>query len=244
MQTSSDMGMAAATIAVAERPDVIRILLVGDQPVVREGLKFLFDREAGLDIVGATAEPDETIKAIRDLEPDIVLVSVTGRALDRMLYTLHVLSVAGNRGRTILLAAGAAKAQLTAWQQLGVAGILPIETSPRVMFDGVRSVADGHCWVGQKSVADLCDGIDQAGSVPSTDPRDLTPRELEIIDAVRRGATNREIASALGIAVDTVKHHVASIFRKVGVVTRLQLAVFASARHRQAQQGNAGRILV
>jgi two-component system, NarL family, nitrate/nitrite response regulator NarL len=92
--------------------------------------------------------------------------------------------------------------------------------------------------VGQKSVAGLCNATDHPGIVPPTDPRDLTPRELEIIDAVRRGATNREIAGALGIAVDTVKHHVASIFRKTGVVTRLQLAVFASARHREAQQGH------
>jgi two-component system, NarL family, nitrate/nitrite response regulator NarL len=231
MPISSDM----ATSAVAERPVAIRILLVGDQPVLREGLKFLFDREAGFAVVGATAEPDETIKAMRDLEPDIALVSVTGRSLDRMLYTLHVLSVAGNRARTVLLAASAAKTQLAAWQQFGVAGILPIDTSPPVMFASVRSVADGHCWVGQKPVAELCDRIDPPGSMAATDPPDLTPRELEIIDAVRRGATNREIASALGIAVDTVKHHVASIFRKVGVVTRLQLAVFASARHLEGQ---------
>ena len=104
------------------------------------------------------------------------------------------------------------------------------------MFESVRSVAGGHCWVGQKPVADLRDAINHRSSVPSADARDLTPRELDIIDAIGRGATNREISSELGIGTDTVKHHVAFIFRKLGVLTRLQLAVYAANRKRPDQQ--------
>lgn len=236
MQLSHREGAEVAATAVVEPPALIRILLVGDQPILREGLTTLFDREAGFRVVGSAVEPDETIKSIRDRAPDILLVSLTGRPLARMLYTLHVLMVAGNRGRTIVLTAAVPKMQLAAWHQVGVAGILPIDTSPPVMFESVRSVVDGLCWVGQKPVADLRDAIEPRSSMPSADARDLTPRELEIVGAIRRGATNREISRELGIAADTVKHSVACICRKVGVFTRLQLTVLVTNRECLGQQ--------
>jgi two-component system, NarL family, nitrate/nitrite response regulator NarL len=217
----------------------IRILLVGEQPVFREGLTTLFEREGGFTVVGAAAEPEETVKAIRDLEPDVLLVSLTGRLLARVLQTLHVLTVAGHSARTIVLTASTPKNQFAQWQQLGVCGILLKDTSAGVMFESVRSVAAGRCWLGHEPLEDLRAAIEQR-SAAGAHPSGLTPREREIVDAVRRGATNRHIASELGITLDTVKHHIANIFTKVGVLTRLQLAVFAMDREGSDDRGLSG----
>src|SRR3954462_566869 len=125
------------------------IRLIDELPVIPAGLKTVFEREIGFTVVGVVGERDETVKAIRDLEPDILLVTLTGRQLAGMLQTLHVLTLSGNRARSILLAPAASRAQIGAWQQLGVAGILLKETSAQAIFDGVRSVAAGGSWLGQ-----------------------------------------------------------------------------------------------
>jgi two-component system, NarL family, nitrate/nitrite response regulator NarL len=232
-------GETASAIAIGSP---VKILLIGEQPVFQEGLKTLFEREIGFTVVGVVGERDETVKAIRDFEPDVLLVSLTGRLLAAMLQTLHVLTLSGNRARTILLAPAAPRAQIAAWQQLGVAGILLKETSAQAIFDGVRSVAAGGSWLGQPRREDVRHA-DAGRGRSGTRTSGLTPREIEIVEAVRRGATNRHIATELGITLDTVKHHIANIFSKVGVVTRLQLAVFAMNGARPGEpiveEGNA-----
>jgi DNA-binding NarL/FixJ family response regulator len=84
----------------------------------------------------------------------------------------------------------------------------------------------GHYWIGREQLTDMADAVALPAPTDRTRFR-LTPRELEIVDGVRRGETNKSIARQLSITENTVKHHLTTIFSKVGVVTRLQLAVFA-----------------
>ena len=107
-----------------------------------------------------------------------------------------------------------------------VSGILFERTSPQVLFDSVRSVMGGSCWLGRERLDDLAEGLRDLNP-PSSNRFGLTERELEILEGVRRGDTNRTIARRLCITHDTVKHHLTNIFTKIGVCTRLQLAVFA-----------------
>ena len=204
----------------------VRILLIDKQLIFREGLKRLFEDEHGFTVVGAAADPDETVKAIGNLEPDILLVGLSGRLLACMLQALHVVAVAGHRARTILLTTTIEGTQIARAHQFGVSGILLKDASPQVLYESVRSVAAGHCWLGQDPVDDLLERRQRFSSIYKH-PFGLTARELEIIDAVRRGATNRQIAQQLEITSDTVKHHLTNVFSKIGVFTRLQLALFA-----------------
>jgi DNA-binding NarL/FixJ family response regulator len=204
----------------------IEILLVDEQLIFREGLKRLLQTESEFMVVGDASDPDAALKAIERLQPDVLVVSLSGRLLARMMQTLQDLVAAGNHVRTILLTTTIEKAHIVQAQQLGVAGILLKETSPAVLYESVRSVAAGRCWLGQQPLDDLVEGLRHLS--PSNKNRfGLTPRELEIVEAVRRGDTNKVIARDLAITQDTVKHHLTNIFTKIGVFTRLQLAVFA-----------------
>jgi DNA-binding NarL/FixJ family response regulator len=203
----------------------IDILLVDEQRIFREGLRKLFEGEPGFAVVGDAADPDEAVRAIEHLEPDIVIVSLSGRLLARM-QTLRELRLGGNHVRTIMLTTSMDKTHVVQAQQHGVSGILLKETSPQVLYESVRSVAAGYCWLGWERQTDLIEGLRHLSSA-NENPFGLTLRELEIADAVRRGDTNRTIGRDLSITADTVKHHLTRIFAKIGVCNRLQLAMFA-----------------
>ena len=104
--------------------------------------------------------------------------------------------------------------------------ILLKKMSTEVLYASVHSVAAGHCWFGLERVDVLSEQLGSLNPVQSNQ-FGLTRRELEIIEAVRRGHTNKTIAGQLSIAQDTIKHHLTNIYNKIGVFTRLQLAVFA-----------------
>ena len=110
--------------------------------------------------------------------------------------------------------------------QLGASGMLLKDTSAQLMFASIRCVMEGHCWIGRERLTGMTETVARPAPATQTLSR-LTPRELEIVDAVRRGDTNKTIARDLSIAENAVKHHLTAIFSKVGVVTRLQLAVVA-----------------
>jgi two-component system, NarL family, nitrate/nitrite response regulator NarL len=202
----------------------IDVLLLGDQLIFREGLRKLFEGEPGFNVVGDASDADQAMKAIADLSPDIVIVSLSGRLLPRMLRKLEELA-GGSQVRTILLTTIENK-HIAQAQELGVSVVLMSETSPQVLFDSARSVAAGRTWLRRGPLNDLADGRRHRSAIHGN-RFGLTDRELEVVQAVRRGDSNKKIASQLSITSDTVKRHLTNIFSKVGVVTRVQLAVFA-----------------
>jgi DNA-binding NarL/FixJ family response regulator len=204
----------------------VEILLVDEQLIFCEGLRKLFEGERGFRVVASAADPDEAVRLVEAHKPDIVIVSLTGRPLVRLLQMLQDLTAAGHPARTIVLTTALEKTLIFQLSQIGVSGILLEQTSPQVLFDSVRSVVSGYCWLGRERLHDLAESLRPLNPAPRNRFR-LTPRELEIAESVRRGDTNRTIARRLGITHYTVKHHLTNIFTKVGVCTRLQLAVFA-----------------
>jgi two-component system nitrate/nitrite response regulator NarL len=212
-------------IAMRVTKTPIKIMLIAEQRVVRDALTTLFEIEPGFNVVGAVADQREAAASIVALAPDIVLVSVSGRMLHRVFKSLYV-ALGSSGPRTIVLATTAEKSYIAQANHLGASGILLKDTSPDVLYESVRSVAAGHSWFGRQQVADL-PAVLESDSNHRRNAFGLTPRELEIIAAVGRGATNQQIATELAITRDTVKHHLSNIFTKTGVFTRLQLAVFA-----------------
>jgi DNA-binding NarL/FixJ family response regulator len=112
--------------------------------------------------------------------------------------------------------------------QLGARGVVLKESATQVLLKSIAAVMAGSYWVGRESVPDLKELVlDKAAPEPSGQRYGLTRREMQMVAAIVEGSSNREIAQKFGVREDTVKHHLTSIFSKLGVSTRLELALFA-----------------
>jgi two-component system, NarL family, nitrate/nitrite response regulator NarL len=227
------MDVASARNSRSVARAMVNILLVDEYVIFREGLRKLLEAEPDFTVVGDAADPEEAVRVSRETQPDVLISGLSGRPLIRMMRTLQQQSAGADPHavRTIVLTTTIEKTQMVQALQLGVSGILLKETSSQLLFESVRSVAAGECWVGRERLTDLVESLRQAttrGGRPIRPARfGLTPRELEVVDAVRRGETNKAIARRFAITEDTVKHHLTRIFDKVGVFSRLELALFA-----------------
>ena len=211
------------------KPQGFRILIADDHPIFRDGLKRLLESEGGFQVVGEACDGAEAVKMVRQLKPDIMLLDLAmpGRS---GLEALRDMITDTTSVRVILLTAAAEKEQIVEALQLGARGVVLKDSATQILLKSIRAVMNGEYWVGRESVSNLVQYL--RGLVGSTNTArqrryGLTPRELEIVSAVVAGYANKEIAEHFKISEDTVKHHLSNIFDKVGVSTRLELALFA-----------------
>jgi two-component system nitrate/nitrite response regulator NarL len=210
----------------------VRILLADDHPIFRDGLRRLLEAEPDLKVVGEACDGAEAVKMARQLKPDIMLLDL---AMPRThgLEALREMSTgpASNAVRVILLTAAAEKKQIVEALQLGARGVVLKDSATQLLLKSIHTVMSGEYWVGRESVSNLVQYlrnlVKSSGEEAKQKKFGLTPRELEIVSAVVAGYSNREIAEYFKISEDTVKHHLSNIFDKLGVSTRLELALFA-----------------
>jgi len=131
------------------------------------------------------------------------------------------------KGKTILFTAEIETRQIVEALLLGAHGMVLKSTATSVLIESIRTVMAGGYWVGQQRVPDLLVYLKSQMKEATRKTFNLTSRELEIVSGVVAGLSNKEIAQHFKIAEDTVKHHVSNTFDKLGVSTRLELALFA-----------------
>lgn len=212
-------------------PDgIIRILIADDHPIFRDGLTRLLEVDPAYRVVGVAGDGDEALRLVAELTPDLLLLDLSMPASDGM----DVLRALGPEPRTriIVLTAGADDRQVLDALRWGARGVLLKESATPLLYKCIRCVMSGQYWLGRDDVADLVQALRSLTERLSTQVRrpdafGLTPRELQIIAGIAAGETNREIAERLSVREHTVKHHLTNIFDKVGVFSRLELAVFA-----------------
>jgi DNA-binding NarL/FixJ family response regulator len=213
-----------------KRSQPVRILIADDHPIFRDGLKRLLEAEGQFKIVGEACDGMEAVQLARQLLPEILLLDL---AMPRRtgLDALRELVSTVSPVRVILLTAAAEKEQIVQALQLGARGVVLKDSATQILLKSIQAVMNGHYWVGRESVTNLMQYLRTlmapAVTYPHNNKYRLTPRELEIVSAVVAGYANKEIAQHFKISEDTVKHHLSNIFDKIGVSTRLELALFA-----------------
>ena len=193
-------------------------------------MKRLLESEGEFKVIGEACDGIEAVAMARQLIPEVMLLDL---AMPRRqgLDTLRELSSDARSVRVILLTAAAEKEQIVEALQLGARGVVLKDSATQILLKSIRAVMNGEYWVGRESVSNLVQYlrtlVTPASAFPQRNKYRLTPRELEIIAAVVAGFANKEVAQYFKISEDTVKHHLSNIFDKVGVSSRLELALFA-----------------
>jgi two-component system nitrate/nitrite response regulator NarL len=214
---------------MSEKKEAIRIIIADDHPIVRDGLRRLLETEPDFSVVGQAADGREAVKLVRELTPDVLLLDLSMPRLPG-LEVLRELSESAAAVRTILLAAAIEKEQIIEALQMGARGVVLKESATQLLFKSIRTVMAGQFWVGREKVSDLVAalrGLVVSGGEKPDKNFGLTRRELEIVSTIVAGYTNRDIAQKFSLSEDTVKHHLTHIFDKLGVSSRLELAMFA-----------------
>jgi two-component system nitrate/nitrite response regulator NarL len=216
----------------SKKSQPVRIVIADDHPIFRDGLRRLLESEPDLKVIGEASDGAEAVKLAGQLKPEILLLDLAMPKHPGLEALREMSSGPGpNSVRVILLTAAAEKNQIVEALQLGARGVVLKDSATQLLLKAIHAVMAGEYWVGRESVSNLVQYlrnlVQSSGEEARKRKFGLTPRELEIVAAVVAGYSNKEIAEYFKISEDTVKHHLSNIFDKLGVSTRLELALFA-----------------
>ncbi len=210
----------------------IRIVVADDHPVVRMGVRNMLANEPGFDVVAEANDGDDAITQTLEHEPDILLLDL---AMPRLpgLEAMRAIMGRSPRVKIILLTSTISTQQIIEALQIGARGIVLKDAVVGDLSRSLRAVISGDYWIGGERVVNLLHALreltQKAAAMPERKTYGLTPRELEVVNSIVEGCSNKDIAKEFTISEETVKRHLSNIFDKTGVSTRLELALFAIA---------------
>lgn len=208
-----------------------RVLICDDHVVFRRGLTLVLEPEDDLAVVGEAADTDAAVAAAGELRPDVILMDLRMPGGGGIAATRRIL--ADHPGtRIIALTVSDDDADLFEAVKAGAVGYLLKEVSIEEVADAVRAAAAGQSLLSPAITAKLMEGFAELANQGGATGRSaavghLTDRELEALQGMARGRSNREIAAELGIAENTVKNHVRGVLEKLGVKSRTEAALHA-----------------
>jgi DNA-binding NarL/FixJ family response regulator len=201
---------------------VIRVVIVDDHAVVRDGISRLLDSADRIEVVGTAADGEAAQGVVADTAPDVVLMDLSMPVLDGVSATKKL---TGDHPdvRVVVLTTFADKQRILDALNAGASGYLLKDAQPDEVIAGVRAVVAGGAPLDPKAARVL---LDARNAAPADVP-ELTPREREVLALLATGVANKQIARRLQIAEATVKAHLTRIFQQLGVTDRTQAALWA-----------------
>jgi len=205
--------------------DPIRVLIVDDHAVVREGLRAFLALQDGLEVAGEACDGEEAIERATELRPDVILMDLVMPKLDGV-GAMQQLRTQAPASRVIVLTSFLDDDRLLPAIQAGAAGYLLKNAEPADIALAVHAAHAGETIIDPTVASRLVRAIAD-GARPVTEADRLTRREREVLELITRGRSNKRIALELGISEKTVKTHVGHLLAKLGVSDRTQAALLA-----------------
>ncbi len=203
----------------------IRVLVVDDHLIVREGLSLILETAEGIEQAGEAADGAEALRLCAELRPDVVLMDLRMPGMDGLTAIRRLAAVQPEIAVLILTTYDEDDLMLQGLQA-GARGFLLKDTSRAALLDAIRAAARGQTLLSPA----VMQRILAHAAAPAAGPLDLTERELEVLRAAAQGQRSKEIARDLGITERTVKAHLASIYNKFGVDSRAAAIAVAAQR--------------
>ncbi len=213
----------------------IKVMLVDDHPLFRQGLRDVIETDTSLNVVAEAADGKLAIQLAYQTQPDVILMDINLPTINGLQVTRKI--KAGLPNAQVITITGYDDAQQVLHAlRAGASAYCPKDINPETIIDNIHCVYDGYYVVGEKrmnyeelviwleeklGISDALDADGNESFVP------LSPREMEILEHVTYGLSNKEIAFQLGISHQTVKNHMTAILRKLRVDDRTQAAVYA-----------------
>lgn len=199
----------------------IRVMVVDDHAVVRQGLRMFLSMDPDIDVVGEAADGAEALRVAHELHPDVVLMDLLMPVMDGIAATAAIRRELADV-EVLALTSVLEDRMVVNAIQAGASGYLLKDTDAPELCRAIKAVASGQVPLSPRATASLVREI-----TTPTETQTLTERETEVLRLVAQGLSNKEIASILQIGLTTVKNHVGSILSKLGVQSRTHAALYA-----------------
>ena len=219
-----------------ERRSMISVLIVDDHPLFRDGLQKALELEDDIEVIGQCADGEQALQAAARLQPSVVLLDINLPSING-IQVARQLKAERSGIAVVVLTAYHDSEQVLHAMRAGASAYCPKDIMPDDLIDVIRAAARGYYIVGtrrmdaQEIQTWINTNVEALSGPYTVDPDEhyvpLSPRELEILEFVTNGMSNKEIASRLGISQQTVKNHMTSILKKLNVQDRTQAAVTA-----------------
>ncbi|MEM1392742.1 MAG: response regulator transcription factor [Cyanobacteria bacterium P01_H01_bin.150] len=210
---------------------MVRLLLVDDQEIIRQGIKSLLESQSDFEVVGEAANGKQAISQVEALHPDMILMDVRMPIMDGIAATKAIIQQFPVI-KILILTTFDDDEYISQGMQFGAKGYLLKDTPLEPLANAIRLVYAGHTHLGpglfEKIITSVPEKIEKQ-LIPPHQLEELTPREKEVLCLISNGANNREIAQQLFISERTVKNHVTSILTRLNLRDRTQAAIFANS---------------
>ena len=214
---------------------MIRILLVDDQVIIRQGLKSMLESNADMEVVGEAENGQRALEQVPTLHPDVVLMDIRMPVMDGVAAT-RAIAQQYPQIKVLVLTTFDDDEYVSQAMRLGAKGYLLKDTEPDELALAIRAVYKGHTQLGpglfEKALMFVPTPVSSIDEPPEL--AQLTPRELEVLRLMASGANNREIAQSLFLSENTVKNYVTNILSRLNLRDRTQAALFAHSLFKQS----------
>ena len=211
---------------MVEKKRAIRVVVADDHTMFREGLCRLIEADGDIEVIAEAENGEECLTQVKESKPDVLLLDLKMPVMTGF-DVLVELKKSRSSLRVIILTASEDEADFVEAVRLGAKGVVLKQGASESLLVGIRKVHRGEMWIDQRIVAGVMDAMSRPAGRGVPRRSLLTARELEIVTLVARGYRNKDVSEQLSISEQTVKNHLHSVYDKLGVSDRLELALHA-----------------